>query len=282
MKSVIFEKPLFGDKIKVIIYDFDEEKAKNILEEMYTEALRLQKIFNFFDPKSELSKLNRERQIFASEELLGVLKKSIGISEITKGRYDVSLGKKIMQRKKGVKEKDGEQECSYKDIKTQGSKILLENREVMIDLGSIAKGYMTDKLGDFLKKKGVKEFLIDSRGDILFSGSYNHIIGVQHPRKKGETICYIKISNKGVATSGDYNQYHKSFEKSHIINAGDIISVTVIAKNLEDADLLATAIFVSEKKQIEDIMKNHEDASCFVIKKDLSQEYYNNFMEFIK
>lgn len=63
------------------------------------------------------------------------------------------------------------------------------------------------------------------------------------------------MADSGVATSGDYNQYDGTFERSHILNATDAVSVTVVAKALEKADLLATAIFVSDRKQIEKIMK---------------------------
>ena len=279
MTSAIFEKPLFGASIKVIIYNMDEGIAKGVFEKMYKEALRLQKIFNFFDPQSELSSLNRRRKMQVSPELLEVIKRSLKMSEMTSGKYDVSLGRRIIQRKKGLEEE--EPDCSYMDIVIKGNSVSLENPDAMIDLGSIAKGCMTDRLGDLLKKEGVEEFLIDSRGDLLFSGGFIHIIGVQHPREKGRNFCQVKISDCGVATSGDYRQYKGSFDKSHILNSRDIISVTVIARTVEEADMLTTAIFVADNRQIGNIMKKHKDSSALVIRKNMASEQYNDFRRFI-
>lgn len=274
MKTAVFERPLFGDEIKVILYEMEHEDARKIVDAMYMEALRLQKIFNFFDPESELSRLNQERTLTVSKELLYLLKKALSMSEVTEGRYDVSLGKAILARKKGMAAE--KPRCSYRDIKVTGNAVSLTNREAMIDLGSIAKGYITDRLGEFLRSNRAAEFLLDSRGDILVSGQYSHILGIQDPRGEKQ-VCSIKIKDQAVATSGDYMQYRGDFQNSHILNQEDAISVTVISKTLEEADLLATAVFVSKRPEAEKMMEMHPDSSAMVIRKNLRQEYYNDF-----
>ena len=67
-------------------------------------GLRLQKIFNFYDSESELSILNAKRRLEVSDDLLKVIKKAIKFSLLTNGRYDISLGKNMLERKTG---KDG-------------------------------------------------------------------------------------------------------------------------------------------------------------------------------
>jgi len=61
MEEITISKKLFGDKTDFVIYDAPEEFAKDIVEEVYTEALRLQKIFNVYDSESELSELKKEK-----------------------------------------------------------------------------------------------------------------------------------------------------------------------------------------------------------------------------
>jgi len=279
VKKTTFKKKLFGGEITIIVYGIDEILSKDIVNEMYSEALRLQKIFNFFDENSELSNLNRKRNMSVSNELLKVLKKSVQLSKFTKGNYDISLGRKILQRKKGEKEEDTLD--SYKDIKISGNIVSIKNSSV-IDLGSIAKGYITDCLGKFLEEKGIKEFLIDSRGDILVHGDSTHILGIQNPRENKKIIFSVKIKDKAIATSGDYNQFYDGFEKSHVINKKEPISATVIAKDLETADLIATCLLVSDNKTREKIMNKNKKARAFIVKNNMEEEYYNNFEEVIK
>ncbi len=287
MNEAIFRYKLFGGEISVIVYDFpDKEKLEKIMGEFYSEALRWQKIFSFYDVESELSMLNKKRKMAVSDDLLRVVKKGLKFSEMTKGRYDICLGKKIAARKRG---EEIEVSCSYKDAEIKGKTIILKNEEVLIDLGSIAKGYITDRLSDFLKLRKVKEFLIDSRGDIVVSGSYKHVIGVQHPREKANSILKIGVENKAVATSGDYKQFYGSYSKSHIINQDKLpektsrpISITVIADSLEEADVYATALFVVGEEEQERLMKNNKRIKGMIITEDLGKRMYNNFEEVIE
>jgi thiamine biosynthesis lipoprotein len=272
-KFLVFRKPLFGKEIEVVVYNVDKN-VKKVLNEMYSEALRLQKIFNFFDEESELSILNKKRKLKVSPELLYVLKNALKFSNFTKGKYDISFGKNILLRKQGKEIEN--LNCSYKDIITNGNEVILKNENVLIDLGSIAKGYITDKLAEFLILNGVKEFLIDSRGDIIFSGNNFHIIGVKHPRKN-ENFLEIKLQNQAVATSGDYLQFDKTYEKSHILNSKEIISVTVISQSLEEADVLATALFVSEEKERNRLIKKNKNAKILLIDNELNYKMFNGF-----
>ena len=276
MKGQEFKFNVCGGELVLIIYSNDH--LKKIAKEFYSEALRLEKIFNFFDRESELSELNKKRKLNISNELLEVIKEALKLSWITNGQYDVSLGKTIMQRK-GRMEED-EMRCSYKDIIIKGNVVILKNKSVNIDLGSIAKGYITDKLGKFLINRGIKEFVIDSRGDILFSGDYEHVIGVQHPRKN-KRLLNIKMKNKAIATSGDYHQFYGTFDKSHIVNQKDLISLTVIAENLTEADVYATALFVVNEKTREKILRKKRNIKVLSIDKNLKNKMYNNFQEAI-
>lgn len=278
MDSFNFEKELFGGKIQVTVYN-PPSNAKEILEGMYREALRLQKIFNFFDPESELSKLNEKRNLKVSIDLLKVIKKSIRFARLTKGKYDPTLGKQILQRKR--QEKEEPLNCSYRDIKTRFNRVILRNPEAAIDLGSIAKGYITDRLSEFIRSRGISEFIINSRGDILFSGKAEHIIGIQDPRNRKNKIMKIRLNNESVATSGDYRQFYGSFEKSHILNSSEVISVTVVSKRLEDADVMATALFVSDGKVRAALAERFPNSRIMVIKNSLKAESYNNFAELI-
>ena len=74
MKVIRLNKPLFGKNVEIIIYDMKVAAAKKIAMKGYREALRLDKIFNFFDNQSILFRLNKKRKMVVPVEFLEVLK----------------------------------------------------------------------------------------------------------------------------------------------------------------------------------------------------------------
>ncbi len=277
MENVTITKKLFGGNLDFVIYNSQQKDVKRIVEEVYTEGLRLQKIFNLYDPKSELSRLNQLRKKKVSDELLSVIKKSLEFSVLTNGSYDIALGKSILLRKRGELITPT---CSYKEISIKNNEIILQNPRIVIDLGSIAKGYIVDKLAESLQENGISEFLIDARGDICVRGKQVHVLGIQNPRKE-ENICSIKLKNQAVATSGDYNQYVGDFEKSHIINQKDSISVTVVAPTLEEADVYATAIFTSSECEQKKLIEANMGIKALIVKKGNSLKMFNGFKQLL-
>jgi FAD:protein FMN transferase len=239
---------LFGGQIGITLYDVEGSPADLLMNKLYSEALRLNKIFSFFDEKSELSLLNRKRKLKASKELLEVVKMALPYCKMTSGAYDISLGKQIMLRKAGKSLSTAG--CSYNDIEVEADTIRLNGSEAMIDLSSVAKGYIGDKLLEIVKEFGVERALVDMRGDILVHGETEETINVRHPRAEG-TIASFKAKNTAVATSGDYNQFYGSHENSHILNANSIISATVLADTLAEADILATCLMVADQSLFE-------------------------------
>jgi len=279
MESLVFKKPMFGKDIEIILNGVDIICADEIIQNSYNLGLRLSKIFDFFDETSELSQLNKKRRFQVSNDLLIVIKKALEFSNLTKGKYDISLGKNILRRKNG--DNLVKLNCSYKDIKIIGSEIVLNNPDVMIDLGSIAKGYIVDKMTESLLVGGLLQGLVNGRGDIRVFGDKPTILGVQNPRETDKLIKYIKLINKSVATSGDYNQYDRSFNNSHIINQSDVISVTVVADDLMTADIFATVLFVVDKKERMEILKKNRNIRVLTIDKDMKLDYYNGFEKLI-
>jgi thiamine biosynthesis lipoprotein len=256
---------LFGSEVEFYL-DADELFSEPALNDAYAYALRLQKIFNIYDPNSELSRLNKERHIKASRELLEVMNKALKLCKLSDGEYDISLGKQFLQRKKG-QQLTGVS-CSYEDIE------ILHNADVLVDLGSIAKGYIAENVAKFFIEQGIESGYVDARGDIRIFGDELEV-GVQHPRTDG-IICTVRVKDKGVATSGDYKQYVEEYSRSHILNQKDIISATVVADSLMDADAYATIMMVCSHDVREHLIVD-SGFPTMIIDKDLNVHYYNGF-----
>ena len=89
------------------------------------------------------------------------------------------------------------------------------------------------------------------------------------------------MSNCAIATSGDYNQYYGNFKNSHILNQKEIISLTVVAPTLKEADIYATVLFVLNKTQREKLIKENKNIKVFTVDESLNIEKYNGFEELI-
>lgn len=146
-----------------------------------------------------------------------------------------------------------------------------------INLGAIAKGFITDRLVSKLSEEGVSSALINLGGNAYALGKKqtgeNWKIGIQDPKNENELIGVITAENLAVVTSGDYQRY---FEKDgiryhHILNPvtgypanSGLHSVTVISKNATLADALSTAIFVAGVEKGKELLKKYDVQGIFV------------------
>ncbi len=279
MEEYIVNRKMFGKEIKIAVHDIEPMLAEGVVSAAYAEGLRLQKIFNFYDSESELSLLNKRRKLEVSAELLEVLQKSLEYCRMTDGEYDISLGEVIRSRKEGRPEP--EVSYSYRDIRIQENLVNLEQQGMLVDLGSIAKGYIVDRIVHCLQSQGVLSGIVDGRGDIRVFGDNGCIIGVQHPREPDKHIRTIRLTDMAVATSGDYSQYKGDFEHSHIVRKKDLISVTVIAKDLMDADAFATALSVCSIKKRKSLLDAHKTIIAMTVDRELKVDYHNGFEDLI-
>lgn len=59
---------------------------------------------------------------------------------------------------------------NYEDVTIEGNKLTFAKEGMGLDLGAIAKGYIADKMKEFLVSKGVKSATINLGGNVLCIG----------------------------------------------------------------------------------------------------------------
>ncbi len=275
-------------QIRMVVYDrnFDE----SILEDAYNEMLRLDKSLSNFNEESETSKLNREKSIVPSTELYEIVKEGMAVSEKTEGAYDITIYPLTrMWHYKNIyvpAEEEiisAKERVSFKNVSVSKENITLKN-DAMIDLSSITKGYIADKILDYLKERGVKHALVDAGGNIAVCGSPSgresdgFAIGIQDPdRSIGTPLGQIGIVDTSVVTSGIYERNFKKDGKlyHHIIDPktgypseSDVKSASVIYKKSSVADCYATAIVVMGKDRGLSLVNNTDGMECIIVTKD--------------
>ena len=249
---------------------------------VYREFNRLDKIFNSYDPDSELSRLNEaDKEPFkSSDELIEILQRSREVHDLSEGAFDVTQGSVYKFWKELIRkgEVGGFPTLEVMNkLKASGGMEGLEvdftNRTVTInkqglavDLGAIAKGYIVDKAIFQLKQAGIKSALINAGGDIYCLGKrFNKPweVGIKSPGQFQKILETQLLIDEAVATSGGYEQFFSFQGKnySHLIDPrkgypvdNNIISVSVIAGDCATADSLATTFFILGTEGIKKVL----------------------------
>lgn len=248
-------------------------------------------------PKSEISNFNNSQNtqpVPISSDFAVVMKESFRIHELSEGRFDVTLSPLIRLWGFGpAKNKTtipGNEDIAAAKVLVGMEKLLVLSENpvtlmkkapaVTVNLSAIAKGYGVDQVARAVEKHGAKNYLVEIGGDLYSKGLNARgepwSIGIEKPDATGRTIQKIvKISNLGMATSGDYRNYVEKDGKrySHIIDPAtarpithNLASVTVLSENGMRADGLATALFVLGEKDGMRIAEKNNIAAFFIVR----------------
>lgn len=187
--------------------------AEHDLAAAFDEFIRVDERFSPFKPTSEVSRYAQggPATVDVSPELREILTKSAQTKRLTHGYFDVFSGGKF-------------------------------------DPSGLVKGWAIHRVAEQLRQAGFADTYVEAGGDIQLNGhgpdGRPWQIGIRHPWQTGQMVKILRLTNRGVATSGTYERGR------HIINPktgwpadDDIVSLTVIGPNVYEADRFATAAF---------------------------------------
>ncbi|MEG1002904.1 MAG: FAD:protein FMN transferase [Clostridium sp.] len=268
-KDPITRTELFmGTAIKVTIYDKSNEK---ILDKAFKRVIEIEDLVSINKEGTELTELNNNagiKGVKLSDDSFNIVKKGLEYSKLSNGGYDLTIGPLVKLWSIGLPEAkvpnkneiiDAIKKIDYKNvnINEDTKEVFLTEKGMMIDLGSIAKGYAADEIVKLLKENGVKEAIVDLGGNIyalgLKEGDKEWKVGIQDPfTDRGNVVGSVKVSNKSVVTTGIYERFIEKdgVKYHHILNPKDgypykteLAGVSIIADESVDADGLSTLVF---------------------------------------
>lgn len=282
---------LMGSRFEITVVAEDELKSENYIEIAIAEISRIEKLISEWDSKSQTSEINRQAGIQAvkvDQELFNLIKRSLQISKLTQGAFDISYASmdKIWQYDGSMKSmptpeeiKKSVEKVGYQYIKLDeiNSTVFLLKSGMKIGFGAIGKGYAADKTKALLMSLDVKSGIINASGDLNSWGKQPNgeswKVGITNPLNKEKVFSWMPIDNSAVVTSGNYEKYveFNGIKYSHIINprtgypAVGLNSVTIFNKSAELADALATAVFVMGLETGLDFINQLEGVECIII-----------------
>ncbi|NLQ16775.1 FAD:protein FMN transferase [Marinomonas sp. M1K-6] len=297
---VSFSGPTMGTTYTVKFYTTEDVKqSRDVKDDVDAALFRVNKLMSTYDPNSELSEFNKlaaGQSLTISEDMAYVIDKALLISDMTDGQYDVTVGPLVNiwgfgpgQREDKVPTQavieDAKSRVGYQHLTLDG-RLLSKEKEIYVDLSSIAKGYGVDAVANVLKEKGIESYLVEVGGDIASKGMKPDDtpwrIAIESPAG-GHNIAerIVSVTDIAMATSGDYRNYFEAggVRYSHTISpltgrpiTHRLVSVTIIDQTATMADGLATAITVLGPELGYEFAQKNGIAAYLLVKTDFGFE----------
>ena len=266
-----FSLPRMGTTFRIELYAPDDATASKAADAAFARAEELEQIMSDYRDDSELMRLAREgasAPFPVSNDLYNVLAKSIRISELSHGAFDVTVGPLVElwrnARKTGRLPDASELAkaralVDYRNIELDAARrtVFLKRAGMKLDLGAIGKGYAADQLLALLQARGIRQAVVVAGGEVALGapppGKAGWRVTIDTPdTAAGDPPCAILLHDAAVSTSGNSRQFVELNGRrfSHIIDPSTGLglegaaSTTVIAGDATTTDALATALSV--------------------------------------
>jgi FAD:protein FMN transferase len=260
-----------GNAFQLSAVGRNEAWANECLEAGITEIRRIEKLLTTFNEESETALINQYagiRPVSVSMETFNLIERSIRLSGITQGAFDITYGsvdKRLWNFDNSLTALPDRDQAkrmtrliNYRNImlNRENYTVMLKEKGMRIGFGGIGKGYAAEMAKKVMKDRGVQSGIVNASGDLttwgLQPGGKPWTIGIVDPDKKGKIYSYLNITDMAIATSGNYEKFIliNGQKYSHTINPKTglpirgIKSVTIVSRNAEVADAMTTPVMI--------------------------------------
>lgn len=263
-----------GSRFDVTVVAKDSTEGNKNIDLAVAEISRIENLISSWNPESQTSEINinaGQNPVKVSPELYGLIERSISLSKLTDGAFDISYASmdkiwvfdgSMTQMPSDTSIQASVAKVGFQNIilNPKNSSVFLKKKGMKIGFGGIGKGYAADKAKVLLMEKGVTAGIINASGDMNTWGKQPNgepwKVAITNPLDKHKVFALLPILQGAVVTSGDYEKFVNLNGKryAHIIDprtglpSTGIVSVTVFAPKAELADALATSVFVMGKE----------------------------------
>ena len=268
-----------------------QEVANQYLNAAQGEIERIERLISSWDANSQTAEINRQagiKPVKVAKELYDLIARSIEISKITQGAFDISYAaldpvwffdgrmKAVPSESERLK---SVQNIGFKDLVLNAKEqtVYLPKKGMKIGFGAIGKGFAADATKKLMKSLGVSSGIINASGDLTSWGKKpdgtDWQVGISNPENPAKVFSWFPVRDAAVATSGNYEKYVtlEGKQYSHIMDprtgmpVSGIKSVTVFAPKAELADAFATAVFIMGIDTGIDTISQLPGMSCIIV-----------------
>ncbi len=280
-----------GSRFDITVVAENEKEGNDFIDIAVNEIRRIETLISSWDSLSETSQIIKNagiKPVKVDKELFDLIARSVKISELTDGAFDISYASmdRIWKFDGSMKRLPTNKEVAasvakvgYKNIvlDPQAQTVFLKFKGMRIGFGALGKGYAADKAKDLLISLGVKGGIMNASGDLSTWGTQPDgkpwMVGITNPMNKEKVFSWFPINGNAVVTSGSYEKFVEFNGKkyTHIIDprtgwpASGLTSVSIFAPKAELADALATGVFVMGRETGLDFINQLPGVECVIV-----------------
>jgi thiamine biosynthesis lipoprotein len=275
----------------IIVYGNNADK---IIDGAFALGVDYENMLSTTIEQSDVYKVNSAngKPVEVSDDTIAILNKAIYYSEVSGGLFDVSAGaltslwgfgenKQIVPTQEQIDA--ALKTIGYKDIKIEGNTVTMLKPGAQLDFGAIAKGYIADRMVEFLIAEKVQGAIVNLGGNVVTVGKkpsgdpWN--VGIQQPfADRDQTIGTVQVGPKSVVTSGIYersftdyngNFYHHILDPTTGYSAVNNLSAVSIISDLSvDGDGLSTTCFLLGVEKATALIESTPNTEAIFLDKD--------------
>lgn len=264
-RSYFYFDTYISVKTSTVKSDREMNDIFNDIDYLYESYHKLTDAFNGYDDLINVYYLNNvledNQSIELDTRLSDIIKMGKDYYEVSDGLFNIASGNLTIKWKEFLEECNGLPGGNELDVNINIDDIILEDRMytkkngIKLDLGAIAKGYVTELVSKYLEDNSIYSYVINAGGNVVVGRAYNKsnfVVGITNPDNTSDMFTKVNVNNLSIVTSGSYQRYCTvdGVDYNHIINpktgypSNYMKSVTVISSSSLLADIYSTYLFL--------------------------------------
>ncbi len=287
------EGSVFGT-IYHVTYQCDSSLNTAIMAELNAVDASL----SMFNPQSTISRLNSGESQLTDSLFRLVFLLSQQISQATDGAFDITVaplvnawgfGFKNQQLPDSAQVDSMLQFVGWQTVSVDSlHQLQKSDPRTILDCSAVAKGFGSDQVASMLRRRGIRNFMVEIGGEIVVSGHNPKgkpwSIGISKPSEteSDQLESTVQLTNTALATSGNYRNFYLAPDGRKLTHTIDprtgypaqssILSATVVAPSCAMADAFATSFMVVGIDEAKKILALHSDLKALLIYADAQGE----------
>lgn len=312
---------LFNTVTQVVGYTTDEDVFKEFTSFIHDELEtyhRLYDKYNLYEGINNIKTINDnagKNPVTVDKKIIDLLKYSIDAYKLSHGTVNIGMGSVLEiwhdYREQGIddplnaklppmellEEANEHTNIDMLIIDEANSTVFLQDSEMRLDVGAIAKGYATEQVTQAAAQKGYTDFLLSVGGNVRTVGGKGKEeapwnVGIQNPDTESEkySLFTLALNDLSLVSSGNYERYYTVDGKQyhHIIDPDTLMpseyfeAVSIICEDSGLADVLSTAIYSMPYEEGLALIESLDNTEALWVFTDGFMKYSKGFEDLIK
>lgn len=310
----------YFDTVSIVVgYEENQEafdKTSKEIETLLSEYHQLYDIYKSYEGVNNICTINKnagKEPVKVDKRIIELLDYCFQMYELTNGKVNVAMGSVLSiwhnYRNVGINDpvnasvppmSDLQSAAEHTDIHKiiidrDNSTVFLDDAQMKLDVGAVAKGYATEKIAQYLMDKGVNHYALNFGGNIRTIGNKGDgtdwSAAVTNPDKTSDMpyLMNVALNGKVFVTSGSYERFYtvKGKDYHHIINPDTLMpenaftSISIYADDSGLADVLSTATFNMTLEEGKALIEGLDGVEAMWITSDYTIHYSSGFEKII-